>query len=146
MHVVPDCWIETACPLMFTPPSRELAEPALELTFTNTGPLPTPDEGVTDAQGDSLVAFQAQFGPLVAMPIVPVLAADPKGLPRPEVFSVMLQARPSCVIWKVCPPIVRLPEREAVVEFCSTAYTSIPGPLPVEPDVTEIQLGPSVVS
>ena len=46
---------------------------------------------------------------------------------------------PLCVTVKDCPAMVRVPEREEIVELAATEKATVPLPFPDEPDVMEIQ-------
>lgn len=144
-HAVADCEIGTVWPPIVNVVERGAAE-ALAATFTKTVPSPAPVSGKIEAHESALDAVHEQLGPFVVTPIVPAPPADPKGLPRPDVSTVTLHARPACVMRNDCPPMASVPEREVVVEFGSTEYTSVPDSVPEPPDMTEIQLGPSTVA
>jgi hypothetical protein len=130
---------------MVSPVERGEAEPALEVTVTVTVPLPVPEAGATLAHGALLEAVQEQFGPLAITVMGPAPPAEPKGLPLPEASTVTLQGIPSWRTWNDCPPMVKLPVRETVVEFAETEYINVPEPIPDPPAVTLSQLGPNTV-
>ena len=51
------------------------------------------------------------------------------------------QAAAACVTVKVAPAIVSVPVREVVTVFAATLNDAVPGPVPVAPAVTVIQVG-----
>ena len=89
-------------------------------TVTKIVASPVPDVGAMPAHGCALDAVHEQVGAFVVMAIEPDPPGWPNGLPRPEVSTVTLHARPACETWSVSPPIVSVPLRAVVVEFGST--------------------------
>ena len=106
-----------------------------------------PLDGVTLAQVAALDALQLQLGPFAVTTIVPVPPTEANGLPLGEASTVTLQATPACEIWKAWPPMESVPERSTVVELAATEYARFtgPGPLPLPPELTVIQVGPGTV-
>src|SRR6185437_2175097 len=116
-QIVPPCVKLTDWLAMLTEPVRDDVESELDVTVTLTEPLPVPADGLTVTNGFSLEAAHVQFAPFALIFFVTVPAPTEKGLPSEEVSSVMLHAIPGCVIWNGTPPMVRKPDRFAVVEF-----------------------------
>jgi hypothetical protein len=77
--------------------------------------------------------------------MVPVPPRVANGLPSIVVSRLTVQARPDSVIWNGWPPMVRVPVCGRVVEFGATEKDNVPEPVPVLPEVSEIQLGPDTV-
>jgi hypothetical protein len=55
-------------------------------------------------------------------------------------MEALLQDAAACVTVKVCPAMVNVPMRWAVVLFAETEYLTVPLPAPFAPDTILIQL------
>jgi hypothetical protein len=120
VQVVPACDSATDWPAIASSPVRVTVDAALVETETESVRLPVPEAGDTVAHVTLLEAVHEQFGPFAVMPMVPVAAPVPNGLPSPVVFSVTLHGSGSCVTRNACPPMISVPDRAKVVEFGST--------------------------
>jgi hypothetical protein len=100
--------------------------------------VPDPATVIQDAELDTVHAHPAP----VVTAIVPV---PPEALSVSEAgLTENVQAVPDCVTVNVCPAIVRVAEREAVVVFAATVKPTLPGPLPVAPLVMVTHEAPLV--
>jgi hypothetical protein len=60
-------------------------------------------------------------------------------------LTVTVQVTPSCVTVKACPPMVRAAVRDAAAVLAATLKATVPGPLPLPPEVADSQLALVVV-
>ena len=89
------------------------------------------------------LAAHTQAG-FVRTAMIPPLPLAVNGLERLLVSKLTSHVRPGWVTWKGWPPIDRLADRAAMVEFGSTVKASVPpGPVPVAPDCSAIHAGPA---
>ena len=81
--------------------------------------MPLPDApALMVIQPSLLVAVQLQPAPAVTVTVPVVAAADVRFDDVGEMVNV--QGAPACVTVKVCPPIVIVPVREAVLALAAT--------------------------
>jgi hypothetical protein len=117
VHVVPACEKVTVLPLMETEPRSAFAFVFGWFGVMPTIPFPVPDRGVTVAHGVLVAAVHEQPAGALTLIVPPVTPADANGLPSPDVSRLTLQVWPICVIENGCPPISKVPDWLAVVEF-----------------------------
>ena len=134
-HAAPACVITKDCPATVNVVDREVLV-VFAATEYPTEPLPVPDvavENVTQLAG--LCAVHAQPEPAV-MAMLPVPEVDA----TEALDGEMLYPHPAaCVMVTAWPATVSTPERDCEVAFVATEYDTVPDPVPLAPDVIDIQ-------
>jgi hypothetical protein len=121
---------------MVSVPTR-LAVPALAATEYATDPAPLPLEPDVIVIQETLLAAVHEHPDGVETPTVPAVAFSETDALAGEIDVV--QGAPCCVTVTVCPAIVTVPVREALLAFAVIASETVPFPDPVEPPVMVIQ-------
>ena len=131
----PVCVMTNDWPAMVSVVERELLSGFAAMAYP-TLPFPVPELVVVKVTHEAgLVALQPHAAPAV-MAMLPVPDVDATEALEGE----MLYPHPAaCVIVTAWPATVSTPERDCEVAFAATEYETVPDPVPLAPDVIDIQ-------